>query len=165
MKELSNTVRVRTLSSGLLVMALLFCSAAFAQDKHIDVSVQGNKLVFLNSECSDRPSEMGCVMAERGSSPMISWELTGPGAEQWRFSGLSFSPTPLQDCTVADFGLSEADRQSGVASTAQVVAAGKRLQIRDHNRNVCTTQYTLSAVSDGGRQIDSDPVIDNRGGW
>lgn len=164
MKLFTNTVRIRTLSSGLLIAAMLLCNAAFAQDKHINVSVQGNKLVFQNSECPDRPGELGCVMAEHGSSPMISWELTGPGTEQWRFSGLGFSPTPLQDCTVADFGLSEADRQSGAASTARVIAGGKRLQIRDLNRNVCVTQYTLSAVSDDGRQIDSDPVIDNRGG-
>lgn len=164
MEKLSRTVRSRTLSSGLLIVVMLLCNAAFAQDKHIDVSVQGNKLVFLNSECPDRPGEAGCVLAEHGSSPVISWELTGPGTEQWRFSELRFSPTPLQECTVDDFGLSAADRQSGLASTAQVVAGGKRLQIRDHNRNVCITQYTLSAVSDDGRQIDSDPVIDNRGG-
>lgn len=36
--------------------------------------------------------------------------------------------------------------------------------IRDCNTSECITQYTLSAVSSDARQIDSDPIIDNRGG-
>lgn len=159
----SQSVRVGTIS--LLLLAFIAVSdAAMAQDKHIDVSVNGSKLVFLNSECPERPNEMGCVMAAHGSSPMISWQLVGAGSEQWSFSGLRFNPAPLQDCTVTDFGLSEADRQSGNASTAQIVANGKRLQIRDRNTTQCITQYTLSAVSSDGRRADSDPIIDNRGG-
>ncbi|MCW8873110.1 hypothetical protein ACFL33_04370 [Pseudomonadota bacterium] len=164
MKNVSNIIRNRTISTVLALWALVACDVLLADDKHIDVTVSGNKLIFLNSECPERPGELGCVMAEYGNSPMISWELTGMGSEQWQFSGLSFNPTPLQDCTVEDFGLSEADRQSGTASTAQIVANGKRLQIRDHNRNQCITQYTLSAVSSEGTYIDSDPVVDNRGG-
>ena len=162
MKNASNHVRIRTLC--LMLCALGFSDVLLAQDKHIGVSISGAKLVFLNSECPDRPGEMGCVMAEHGSSPMISWELSGPGSEQWSFSGLRFSPAPLQDCTVTDFGLSQADRQSGNASTAQIVSNGKRLQIRDRNTTRCITQYTISAVSSDGRRADSDPVIDNRGG-
>lgn len=157
------SVPFRMLGVFIVSCALVAASPALAQDKHIDVTVKGNKLVFLNSECPERPGDMGCVMAEKGSSPMISWELAGPGSEQWKFSGLSFNPVPLQDCTVTDFGLSEADRQSGSASTAQIVANGKRLQIRDQNRNECITHYTLSAVSSNGQTIDSDPIIDNRG--
>jgi len=140
------------------------CSVALAEDKHIDVTVNGNKLVFLNSECPERPADMGCVMAEFGNSPVISWQLTGAGSEGWRLSRLEFNPVPLQDCTVEDFALTDADRRSGAASTAQVVADGRRLQIRDRNRNQCVTRYTLYAVSDGGAEIDSDPIIDNRGG-
>lgn len=162
------TIASKEISIRTIILVLLFGFAAsnssLAQDKHIDVSVNGNKLVFLNSECPDRAHEMGCVMAEYGSSPVISWELTGPGSEQWSFSGLRFGPTPLQECTVVDFGLSGSDRQSGAASTAQIVSNGKRLQIRDRNTSECITHYTLSAVSSDGRQIDSDPIIDNRGG-
>jgi hypothetical protein len=157
-------IRIRTFDMIALLISLAACAAAVAGDKHIDVTISDNKLVFLNSECPERPGELGCIMAEHGSSPMISWELTGPGSDQWQFSELSFAPTPLQDCTVDDFGLSDADRQSGRASTAQIVADGKRLQIRDRNRTVCQTQYTLRAVSSGGARIDSDPMIDNRGG-
>ena len=164
MEKSSKTVRMRTILLSLLFLTALFCEVTYAQDKHIDVTVQNDKLVFLNSECPDREGELGCVTAEFNTSPVISWELTGPGAEQWRFEGLSFTPTPLQDCTVKDFELSEADRQSGTASTAQVVAAGKRLQIRDRNKNVCVSHYLLTAVSDDGRRIDSDPVIVNKGG-
>ena len=154
---------IRTITVMLLI-GLALGDSLMAQDKHIDVSVNGNKLVFLNSECPDRAHEMGCVMAEYGSSPVISWELTGPGSEQWSFSGLQFAPIPLQGCTVTDFGLSDSDRQTGNASTAQIVANGKRLQIRDRNTSECITQYTLSAVSTDGQRIDSDPIIDNRGG-
>jgi hypothetical protein len=157
-------VRIRIVKLFSLLCLVGASEALLAQDKHIDVSVQGNKLVFLNSECPERPGELGCVTAEYGSSPMISWQLTGAGTEDWTFSGLRFGPTPLQDCTVEDFGLPESDRQNGNASTAQIVANGKRIQIRDRNRNQCVTQYTLSAISSDGRRIDSDPVIENRGG-
>jgi hypothetical protein len=143
---------------------------AQSQDKHIDVSVQNGKLIFLNSECPGNP-EPGCVLAEHGSSPVISWELKDSAGTGWQFAGLQFSPdgvswgtSPLQDCTVSDFGLSEADRQSGNASTAQIVANGQRLQIKDHNRSECVTHYKLSARSASGEHADSDPIIDNRGG-
>ena len=164
MKAFLHSVLIRT---KLLFVAAWFIGASdvlMAQDKHIDVAVNGNKLVFQNSECPDRPNDMGCILVERGNSPMISWELAGPGSEGWTLSALQFNPVPLQQCTVDDFELSEADRQTGVASTAQIVSNGKRLQIRDRNRNVCESQYTLIAVSGDGRRIDSDPVIRNGGG-
>lgn len=164
MNRVQTIVLMQTSKILLVLWAFFTCDALLADDKHIDVTISGNKLIFLNSECPESPEELGCVMAEHGNSPMISWELTGIGTEQWTFSGLRFNPTPLQDCTVEDFGLTQADRQSGTASTAQIVANGKRLQIRDHNRNQCRTQYTLSAVSTDGTHIDSDPIIDNRGG-
>lgn len=164
MTTVSKIIRIRTVNLLAALFSFAACGGVLAADKHIDVTVSNNKLVFLNSECPDRPSDMGCVMAEHGNSPMISWELSGLGSDQWQFTGLSFSPAPLQDCTVDDFGLSEADRQSGQASTAQVTSGGKRIQIRDRNRNVCQTQYTLHAESNSGVQIDSDPIIDNRGG-
>jgi hypothetical protein len=143
---------------------------AQTQDKHIDVSVQNGKLTFLNSACPDNP-EPGCVQAEHGNSPVISWQLKESAETGWQFAALQFSPdgvnwgtSPLQDCTVSDFGLSEADRQSGNASTAQIVANGQRLQIKDYNRSECITHYKLSARSGNGDYADSDPIIDNRGG-
>ena len=164
MRDFENMIRIRTVKLLALLCLIGVSQAALAQDKHIDVTVQGSKLVFLNSECPDRPGDLGCVLAEYGNSPMISWELTGVSSDGWTFTGLRFSPTPLQDCTVTDFDLTEADRQSGNASTAQIVANGRRLQIRDRNRNQCITQYTISAASADGRRADSDPIIENRGG-
>jgi len=164
MKASLHTVFIRTNLLLVVAWALGASDLLMAQDKHINVSVNGDKLVFQNSECPDRPNEMGCVLVEKGNAPMISWELSGPGSEGWTLSALEFNPVPLQQCTVDDFGLSEADRQTGTASTAQIVANGKRLQIRDRNRNVCESRYTLIAVSSDGRQIDSDPVIRNGGG-
>ena len=163
-------VRIKIFLGARAALSLVFCGPAQAQDKHIDVSIVNGKLVFLNSECPGNPTN-GCVLAERGTAPVISWELKGDGDAGWTFAGLQFSSDgvnwgsdPLQDCTMEDFGLSEADRQSGNASTAQVVANGKRLQIKDLNRNECITHYKLSARSANGDYADSDPVIENRGG-
>jgi hypothetical protein len=172
MMTVSLLIRTRTISLTLTVLLLAAGGQIQAQDKHIDVTIQNGKLVFLNSECPGNP-EPGCVLAEAGSSPVISWKLSDAAGMDWQFAGLQFSPDgehwgdpahPLQDCTVADFGLSEADRQSGNASTAQVVSNEKRLQIRDLNRNTCITHYKLSARSANGDHADSDPIIDNRGG-
>jgi hypothetical protein len=164
MKNSINKVRIQIILLAVIVVGMLATAPATAQDKHIDVSVQDGKLVFLNSECPHRPQDMGCVLADRGESPVISWSLSGSDGADWTFVGLEFAPLPLADCTVEDFGLSEADRQSGEASTAQIVAGGKRIQIRDRNRNQCITQYTLTARSSDGTEIDSDPVVENRGG-
>jgi hypothetical protein len=66
---------------------------------------------------------------------------------------------------MTDFRLAPEDRQTGLASTASVVANGTRIQIRDGNVNVCETHYKLFAARrDGGGEIDSDPIIVNRGG-
>lgn len=160
----------KTTLLGWVLLALAVCGQAQAQDKHIDVTVQNSKLTFLNSLCPGN-GQPGCVQAEHGSSPVISWELKGSSDADWQFAGLQFSPdgvnwgtSPLQDCTVSDFGLTEADRQSGNASTAQILANGKRLQIKDYNRSECITHYKLSARSSNGGFADSDPIIDNRGG-
>lgn len=147
-----------------------------AQDKHIDVIVvnagSGDKLDFDNSECPERPFDRGCITAEHGSSPNITWQL--PQDSGYVFTRLQFSPDgnswgdpsrPLQNCTVEDFALSDADRYSGNASTARVLGGGKMLMIRDYNRNACITHYRIYAMPEnGGAEIDSDPIIDNRGG-
>ena len=88
MKASLHSVLIKT--KFLLVVAWAVGASDFlmAQDKHIDVTVDGEKLVFQNSECPDRPNEMGCVLVERGNSPMISWELAGPGSEGWTISAI-----------------------------------------------------------------------------
>jgi hypothetical protein len=173
----TSTHRAWTGRMAMAITILIYCGSALAQDKHIDVSVVPSggafKLVFNNSECADSPSEKGCVFADRGTQPVISWELTGNLAGQWNFTRLQMSPDgihwgeagyPLNDCTVDDFNLTEADRVSGAASSAQVVANGQRVQIRDNNRNVCETYYRLYAAPvNGGGEIDSDPRIRNGG--
>jgi hypothetical protein len=129
---------------------------------------------FANSECPEKPNMKGCVLASHGNSPMISWELDSDSNREWELTRLLFSPDgvhwgdssyPLADCTMEDFNLSAADQQSGEASSAQVMANGRRLKIKDGNYNQCTTHYLLVARSrSSGEEIDSDPVIDNRGG-
>ena len=173
----TSTHRAWTGRMAMAITILIYCGSALAQDKHIDVSVVPSggafKLVFNNSECADSPSEKGCVFADRGTQPMISWELTGDLAGQWQFTRLQMSPDgihwgdaayPLQDCTVDDFNLTAADRVSGAASSAQVVANGQRAHIRDNNQNVCETYYRLYAAPvNGGGEIDSDPMVRNGG--
>lgn len=174
--SISRKVSIRVILTLLALLAPW--ATALAQDKHIDVSVQqqgaGYKLVFLNSECPDRPQEKGCVEAAPGSSPNISWELDDASSGAWVFSRLQFSPDgahwgdpghPLADCTMEDFNLAPGDRVSGEASTAKPIANGKRLMIKDDNANACRTHYRLYAKPlGGGAEIDSDPIIDNRGG-
>lgn len=164
--------------SPLLFLGMLLATVPVqADDKHIDVAIQDAggvfKLEFQNSACPHDPGNKGCVLAERGNAPVISWKLVGATAEAWQLTRLQFSPdgehwgdpgAPLLDCTVEDFALTPADRLSGTASTARVTADGGKLQIKDENRNQCITHYKLfAAPRAGGGEIDSDPVIDNRG--
>lgn len=176
MTRLGSKIQIRLARALMAAFAFIVCGQALAQDKHLDVRVeqQGSraKLVFEASECPGRPSERGCVEAAKGTSPMISWELKDGNG--WEFTRLQMSPDgdhwgdarhPLADCTVADFGLTEAERLSGdTSSQARVVANGSMLQIRDQNQNVCSTHYRLYArPTGGGPEIDSDPLIENRG--
>jgi hypothetical protein len=109
MTAVRQSISVRTVFLLTVAWVIGACDAAMAQDKHIDVSVSGNKLVFQNSECPDRPHDMGCVLVEHGNAPMISWELIGPGSEGWTFIAPEFNPDPLQQSTVEDFDLSDSD--------------------------------------------------------
>jgi hypothetical protein len=162
------------------LIVMLFSCGSFpllAQDKHIDLTIYSNgstfKMGFSNSECPEKPRDLGCIEAEGGNSPIISWELDAESSKDWELTRLQFSPDgnswgrsghPLQDCTVEDFKLSSADSNSGNASSANVVANGRRLQIHDLNYNQCRTHYKLFArPRAGGAEINSDPVIDNKG--
>ena len=168
----------KTTLLGWALLALAVGGQAQAQDKHIDVTVQEQggifKLVFLNSACPERPNERGCIEAGHGSSPNISWQLDDDSSREWSFVRLQFSPDgvhwgdpghALADCTMSDFRLAPEDRQTGLASTAREVADGKRMQVKDDNVKVCETHYKLFAARrDGSGEIDSDPIIVNRGG-
>jgi hypothetical protein len=166
------------LIKGLIVLLLISSPfTLFAADKHIDLTVYQNgtssKMRFDNSECPASLQDNGCIEVLRGKSPMISWELESASNEDWKLTRLQFSPDgqhwgdanyKLETCTSDAFGLSDADRTSGEASTAEVVANGRLLKIRDTNRKACTTYYKLFAEPrDGGAEINSDPVIKNRG--
>ena len=157
--------------------ALAFSTAAPADDKRIDLKVisegAGFKMEFLNSECADRPNEKGCIEAEKGKSPMLMWELDAGSEQYWMLTRLQFSVDgthwgdsthPLADCTMAAFALEERDRYTGNASSAMVTGNGRKLQIRNRNDDPCQTWYRLYAMPRvGGAEIDSDPMIDNRG--
>ena len=121
-----------------LILLLLISSpfTLFAQDKHVDLTVYHNgtayKMGFSNSECPESPQDKGCIDVEHGNSPMISWELDATSDQEWELTRLQFSPDgqhwgdasyPLQGCTVDDFRLSDTDRDTGDASSANVVAA------------------------------------------
>jgi len=169
----NRSIKKPVLVTLLLCLAFAGPGLVFAQDKHLNLSVVQNKLVFNNSECPNRPHEMGCVEAPRGSSPNISWELDGQSSQEWALSRLQFSPngsnwgdpqSPLADCTMEDFGLSPGDRGTGYASSAKVIANGQKMMIRDDNYNECVTHYMIFARHrSSGQEINSHPIIDNRG--
>lgn len=165
------------LQVSILCLAVLPILAS-AQNVHIDlnfIEVDGKaKMDFVNSACPNRPNEKGCVLMDRGNRDFISWEIDQTSWQNgWRLTALHFSPDgthwgdpayPLADCTVFDFALTAADRLSGVASTAQVRANGKRMRIWDENNNSCETWYRLHAENIvTGEKADSDPRIENRG--
>ena len=157
---------------GYLLATLLLLGSSFAlhaQNKHIDLTVYHDgtkyKMRFENSECPQRPQNMGCIQADRGSSPLISWELDSNSNQDWQLTRLQFSPNgqdwgdrnhPLEGCTMEDFGLNASDANSGNASSASVVANGRRMQIQNLNHNKCRTHYKLFArPRAGGAEIDS----------
>ena len=176
MKTTGNTL-VKALIAW-LIFAITGPIQALAEDKHIDLGVrqttEGYKLFFDNSECPGRPFELGCVKAAHGNSPNISWELDRASRGEWKLVALQFSPdgnnwgapgVPLNDCTMEDFNLPPADKASGYASTAQVIANGQKMMIKDHNKNQCITHYLVHAENRStGEKISSHPIIDNRGG-
>lgn len=168
------------IKTGILMGTLLLLSSPFAlyaQNKHINLTVYHDgtkyKMGFKDSHCPGRPQNKGCIQANKGSSPMISWELDSVSNQKWQLTRLQFSPNgqswgdpshPLEDCTVEDFQLSASDARSGNASTAAVIANGRKMQIHDLNYNKCRTYYKLFAQPRaGGAEINSDPVIDNTG--
>jgi hypothetical protein len=166
-------LKIRSAALLLITSALwLAPGQLLAQNPHIDVTVKASggvaEIVFLNSACPN--GQRGCIQMPRGQSNWISWEFD-QATEQagWSFDSLYFGTAEkqtgnLKDCTVTAFGLSEADRASGHASTAEVFANGKRLRIWDENDSECITHYTLRAVNDEtGQTAESDPIIDNRG--
>ena len=174
MKKTKNTYWVRIVA----LLCILLPISASAQNPHIDLSVTGSgdaaKIQFLNSACPQEPGNRGCVELGHGMQNHISWELDQDSWQAgWRLTALFFSPDgshwgendyPLNDCTMEDFELAGGDRYTGQASSAMVVANGKRLRIMDLNKNVCDTWYRIFATNINGDQADSDPIIKNRGG-
>lgn len=169
-----NTSKLPKKMAALLVAGGLSLAPALAlaENPHIDVAVTSSggvaEIVFLTSACPN--GRRGCVQMPRGERNWISWELDNDSAQAgWTFESLYFGTADkqtgnLKNCTVTAFGLSEADRSSGHASTAEIFANGKRLRIWDENDSECITHYTLRAVNKStGQTAESDPVIDNRG--
>jgi hypothetical protein len=159
-------------------LCLLAASGLSAKDKMIDLTVVGEgsdfKLQFLNSECSDTSKEKGCIEAEKGNSPMLKWELDSLGETYWMLTRLQFSADgenwgdsnfPLADCTMKAFELEERDQYTGNASAAMISGNGRKIHIKNRNEEECQTYYRIYAMPKaGGMEINSDPIIDNRGG-
>jgi hypothetical protein len=63
------------------------------------------------------------------------------------------------------FALEDRDRYTGNASSAMITGNGRKLQVRDRNEEPCQTHYRIYAMPRaGGIEINSDPMIDNKGG-
>jgi hypothetical protein len=105
---------------------------------------------------------------------MIKWELDSHGETYWMLTRLQFSADgehwgdsnfPLADCTVKAFELEERDQFTGNASSAMITGNGRKIHIKNRNEEVCQTYYRIYAMPKaGGMEINSDPMIDNRGG-
>lgn len=171
--------RFRSTFAGLTAACCLAGAGAVrGDDPMIDLTVVGSgstfKIEFRNSACTDRPGELGCIEAVHGSSPMLMWEIDSASEQYWMLTRLQFSVDgehwgdpafPLADCTMKAFALEDRDRYTGNASSAMITGNGRKLQVRDRNEEPCQTHYRIYAMPRaGGIEINSDPMIDNKGG-
>lgn len=173
-------IRMTRLTPAFVLLACLASPALLAKEKLIDMTVVGSgsnfKLEFLDSACSDKNAGNGCVEVEKGSSPMLNWELDVNGETYWMLTRLQFSADgenwgnsrfPLNDCSVKDFELEARDQFTGNAASAMITGNGRKVRIMNRNTENCQTYYRIYAMPKaGGMEIYSDarPMISNAGG-
>lgn len=173
---------IRSIRS-LAALGFILCCASpslLAKDTLVELTVVGSgsdfKLQFLNSQCSNKDAEAGCMEAAQGDASMLAWELDSIGETYWMLTRLQFSADgqnwgdskfPLQDCTVTDFELEARDRMTGNAASAMITGNGRMIRIPNRNAESCQTYYRIYAMPKaGGMEIHSDttPMITNHGG-
>jgi hypothetical protein len=178
--ELSSMIRSTRFPVLLGVVLCCTSPALLAKEKLVELTVVGSgsdfKLQFLNSQCSDKNAENGCIEAVKGDASMLNWELDSIGETYWMLTRLQFSADgenwgdsnfPLKDCTVNDFELEARDRMTGNAASAMITGNGRMIRIPNRNTEACQTWYRIYAMPKaGGMEIYSDakPLITNQGG-
>jgi len=159
-----------------LCFALLICLASpavLANEKLIDMTVVGSgsdfRLEFLNSECSDKTQQNGCIEVKKGESTTLVWELDVMGETYWMLTRLQFSADgqnwgdsrfPLPDCAVRAFTLEDRDQFTGNAASAMITGNSRKILIQNLNEEECRIYYRIYAMPKaGGMEIASDPMI------
>ena len=150
------------------VLALSLPLSSFADDKKIDLYIEGSKLRFANSECPSEPGNLGCVEVARGSKNWIMWELDNASVGKgWKLTTLQLDwdrgNQALTDCVVADFNV---DPYLGHAIDFQVRGNGS--WARNWDDNNCEFSYTVAYLVSAenpmtGEQATTDPIIKNGG--
>ena len=150
------------------ILALSLPLSSLADDKKIDLYVEGGKLRFANSECPSEPSNLGCVEVGRGSKNWIAWELDNAAVQAgWALTTLQLDwdrgNQALTDCVVADFNV---DPYLGHAIDFQVRGNGS--WARNWDDNNCGFAYTVAYLVSAentmtGEKANSDPIIKNGG--
>jgi len=178
--ELCPMIRMTRFIPAFVSLACLASPALAANEQLIDMTVVGSgsnfKLEFLGSLCSDTNAAHGCVEVEKGSAPMLTWELDVNGETYWMLTRFQFSADglnwgnsrfPLPDCAVKNFELEARDQFTGNAASAMITGNGRMVKIMNHNTEVCQTYYRIYAMPKaGGMEIHSDamPMITSMGG-
>jgi len=159
-----------------LCFALLTCFASpavLADEKLIDMTVVGSgndfRLEFLNSGCSDKAQQNGCIEVKKGESATLAWELDVMGETYWMLTRLQFSADgqnwgdsrfPLPDCAVKAFTLEDRDQFTGNAASAMITGNSRKILIGNRNEEECRAYYRIYAMPKaGGMEISSDPMI------
>ncbi len=162
-----------------LLMAIA-SPAVLAKDTLIDLTVVGSgsdfKLQFLNSACSDKAQQNGCIEVQKGDSAAHIWELDSMGETYWMLTRFQFSADgvnwgdskfPLPACSVPNFNLEARDQFTGNAASAMITGNGRKILLDNGNQEACQVHYRIYAMPKaGGMEIHSDPVpmISNQGG-
>ena len=173
-------IRMTRFTLGFVLMACLASPGLSANEQLIDMTVVGSgssfKLQFLDTMCSDKNAENGCVEVKTGSTPMLNWELDVNGETYWMLTRLQFSADgenwgnsrfPLKDCSVKNFELEARDQFTGNAASAMITGNGRIVRVPNLNIETCQTYYRIYAMPKaGGMEIHSDarPMITNAGG-
>jgi hypothetical protein len=164
----------------LALLTTLVSPSLSAQDKLIDLTVVGSgsdfKIQFLNSSCSDKAQEVGCIEVQKGESGTLIWELDSMGETYWMLTRFQFSADgvnwgdsrfPLHACNVKNFNLEARDQFTGNAASAMITGNSRKIMINNSNEEECQTHYRIYAMPKaGGMEIHSDsvPMISSPGG-
>lgn len=138
----------------------------------VDDSQGNHYLVVTGPQCSDNPSQKGCLTVEKNKVGKITFNLhqgrdhdCRPGAGEWRLDGMQLSMQAkvtngtVTEAVKCDFGTDD----QGRVQNPDFPGVGL-MRVEDRNNEAYDVFYTVTAVScETGEKLSTDPWIKNRG--